>query len=166
LLREVTSSQVALLPGVGYGVALPAGPITVAGLRNLIPHEAKAVTMMLRGEQIVEILEQALENTHTDDPARKVGGMIQVSGLEFSYELSKGKGGRVRECHVAGRPLERNQPYQVVTNSMLAQGGHNYRTFIEGRQQRELQSQFQLIKQRMNEVGKIQAPDSGRIRQT
>ncbi len=42
ILREETKCDVALLPGVGYGVAIPRGPITAAMLRNLVPHESKS----------------------------------------------------------------------------------------------------------------------------
>lgn len=165
-MREVTQSEVALLPGVGYGVAIPAGPITVAGLRNLLPHNSKVVTMRLRGEQILQILEQAIENTHAEDPSRKVGGMIQISGLEFSYNPSQNEGSRVRECRVAGRALDPDRSYQVATNSMLAQGGHNYRTFADGENQAEHGSQFELIRRRMKQLGRVQTPPAGRIRKS
>jgi hypothetical protein len=42
--------------------------------------------MEMNGAQLLEIVEQSLENIYTDDPAKKVGGMIQVSGLTFTYD--------------------------------------------------------------------------------
>ena len=36
---EQTGADVALLPGVGYGVAIPPGAITAAQLRQMVPHE-------------------------------------------------------------------------------------------------------------------------------
>lgn len=78
IIREVTGTDVALLPGVGYGVAIPPGPITVEALRNLIPHESRIFVMEMNGAQLLKVLEQSVENTYTDDPAKKVGGMIQV----------------------------------------------------------------------------------------
>ena len=44
-------------------------------LRNLLPHEGKVVTLQLSGAQLRDVLGQAVENSYTDDPARKVGGM-------------------------------------------------------------------------------------------
>ena len=58
-MRDETGADVALLPGVGYGVAIPAGPITAAQLRQLIPHDGTVFTMPLAGAQIREILEQS-----------------------------------------------------------------------------------------------------------
>ena len=86
ILREETRADVALLPGVGYGVAIPPGPITAAQLRQLIPHDGRVFTMQLAGAQIRDILEQSVENTFSDDPATKVGGMIQVSGIRFRFD--------------------------------------------------------------------------------
>jgi len=76
ILRQEVKADIALLPGVGYGVALPPGSVTAAQLRQMVPHEGKVVTMRLSGAQVSEVLEQAVENTFTDDPAAKVGGMI------------------------------------------------------------------------------------------
>ena len=124
IMREETGSEIALLPGVGYGVALQRGPISAAALRNLIPHDGKVVTMLLAGAQIHEIIEQSLTNTYSDDPETKVGGLIQVAGLQFRHD-----GKRLIEVTVGNRPLNPTRDYRVVTNSMLAGGGHNYRTF-------------------------------------
>ena len=119
ILREKTGSDIALLPGVGYGVAIPAGPIMAAMLRNLVPHESDVVTMTLTGAQVREILRQAVENAYSDDPQRKVGGMIQVSGLRFTHN----------EQSVVTDSLDPARMYRVATNSMLADCGHNYGTF-------------------------------------
>ena len=68
IIREETGADAAFLPGVGYGVAIPAGPIAESTLRNLIPHDAKVVTMQLSGREILETLEQAVKNTFADEP--------------------------------------------------------------------------------------------------
>jgi 2',3'-cyclic-nucleotide 2'-phosphodiesterase (5'-nucleotidase family) len=84
ILRDETGSDIALLPGVGYGVAIPKGPVTASDLRNLVPHPTKVVTLTITGRQLRAILEQSVENTYTEDPLQKVGGIIQVSGVRFS----------------------------------------------------------------------------------
>ena len=42
--------------------------------------------------------------------------------------------------------LDPQRTYSVVTNSMLAHGGHNYRTFLEGGDVIEHESQYETIK--------------------
>jgi 2',3'-cyclic-nucleotide 2'-phosphodiesterase (5'-nucleotidase family) len=164
IIRERTGSDIALLPGVGYGVAIPPGPITAAMLRNLLPHESQVVSMDLSGQQIVRVLEQAVENTFTDDPMRKVGGMIQVSGVRFAYEVKAEPFRRVREVRVGGAPLEPQRTYRVSTNSMLAAGGHRYAILTEGQEREEHGGQYEMVSAWMRQQESIHAPDEVRLR--
>lgn len=165
ILRAATNADIALLPGVGYGVAIPPGPITAAQLRQMVPHEGKVVTMRLSGAQVREVLEQAVENTFSDDPAVKVGGMLQVSGMKFSYDPNRAKGARVWFIERNEGEWDATTEYVVVTNSMLAQGGHNYQTLTKGDQQKEHDSQYEIIRRWFRENSPMVTPPLGRIRQ-
>jgi 5'-nucleotidase / UDP-sugar diphosphatase len=61
ILREHARAEIAFLPGVGYGVAIPEGPVRKSALKNLVPHSSRAKTMILTGADVKEILEQSLE---------------------------------------------------------------------------------------------------------
>jgi 2',3'-cyclic-nucleotide 2'-phosphodiesterase (5'-nucleotidase family) len=163
ILCEQTEADVALLPGVGYGVAIAAGDITAAQLRQMVPHEGQVVTMRLSGTQIIEVLEQAVENVFTDDPAVKVGGMIQVGGIRFRYDPKMTKGHRI--WHVE-RTVGRWDPmaeYTVATNTMMAGGGHNYQILTKGEKRAEHGSQYEMIRQWMGSKESVATPPSGRI---
>ncbi len=164
ILREGTRSDIALLPGVGYGVSIPTGPILQGALANLLPHDSKAVTMTLTGGQVKEILERSLTNIYSSNPADKVGGMIQVSGIEFTYSPDAPDGRRITQCLHRSRPLEAAKSFRVVTNSLLAQGGHNYHTFAAGTDQRAAGTQFAIIADWMARAGSVRTPPPGRIR--
>ncbi len=163
VLRAVTRSDVAFLPGVGYGVAIPPGPITAAQLRQLVPHEGKVVTMRLSGTRILEVLEQAVENAYTDDPAVKVGGMVQLSGLRFRYDPSKAKGHRVLHVERTEGRWAPGTDYTVATNSLLAQGGHNYKAFLHGEGARERGAQYKMIEAWIEKNSPVSTPAPGRI---
>lgn len=163
IVREHTKADIALLPGVGYGVAIPLGPIIAKELRNLIPHESKVVTLQLTGKEVREILEQSLENTYTDDPKKKVGGLIQVSGLQFSYTDRANFPDRLKEVRVQNGQLDDAREYKVATNELLADGGHSYTTFLRGRNRKEFEPQYDIIKDKIKSVGTIRAPNPGRI---
>jgi 2',3'-cyclic-nucleotide 2'-phosphodiesterase (5'-nucleotidase family) len=122
--------------------------------------------MEMNGAQLLEILEQSLENIYTGDPAKKVGGMIQVSGLTFTYDPQSPIGARVGSVSVGTRPLDTQARYRVATNSLLAEGGHNYGTFRTISSQADLGSQFEMIKGWMREYSGITTPPAGRIKQT
>lgn len=166
IVRRETGVDAALLPGVGYGVAIPPGSIAAGGLRNLIPHDSKVVTMTLTGAQVREILEQSLENTYTKDPRVKVGGLVQVSGLTFAYRRDAKRGERLQEVRIGDEPLDPGRRYRVATNTLLAQGGHRYRTFTEGQDRRELGSQYELVKSAIGRAGTLVAPAEPRVRRT
>lgn len=163
LIREQTHVDVVILPGVGYGTAIPPGPIQAGDLRNLIPHESKTVTMTLTGAQIREILEQSLENTYTDSPRKKVGGLVQVSGLRFKYQPENFYPRRITEVTVNGKKLERKLNYRVATNTLLAGGGHNYKTFLQGKNIEEGDAQYEVVKVAIQQREKLQTPKPGRI---
>lgn len=163
ILREETKADFAFLPGVGYGVAIPPGPITAAQLRQLVPHNGKVVTMRLSGARIIAILEQAVENVFSEDPTVNVGGMIQLSGLRFKYRATGAKGHRISSIQ---RTIGRWNPagdFLVATNSMLAQGGHNQESFRHGEAITEHSSQYELIKRAFRRDSPVKAPASGRI---
>ena len=163
LLRVETKADIAFLPGVGYGVAIPPGPITAAQLRQMIPHDGKVVTMRLSGARIIEILEQAVDNVFSDDPAGKVGGMIQLSGLRIKYSTTRPKGHRIIAIERTQGKWNTADDFVVATNSMLADGGHNQKAFLQGEKIAEHGSQFELIKRVLHRESPVRAPDVGRI---
>lgn len=163
ILRAETGAEVAFLPGVGYGVGIPPGPVTAAMLRQLVPHDGKVVTMRLSGSQILAILEQAIENTFSEDPRAKVGGMIQVSGIRFTYDPVQPAGRRVIRVERTEGPWSAESVYHVATNSMLADGGHRYAAFPEGRNRAERGSQFETVKAHCRARSPVVAPEAGRI---
>jgi 2',3'-cyclic-nucleotide 2'-phosphodiesterase (5'-nucleotidase family) len=163
ILRAHVRADIALLPGVGYGVAIGPGRITAADLRNLIPHGSKIVTVSLTGAQVKDILEQAVHNVYTDRLSEKVGGMIQVSGLRFKYDPARARGERVLDVLIGDSPLDRSRTYKVGTNSLLADGGHNYRTFLAAASRQEGPEQYEVVKEWFGKVGPVTPPSTDAI---
>lgn len=164
VIRSETKADIAFLPGVGYGVAIPPGPVTAAQLRQMIPHEGKIVTMRLSGARIVEILEQAVDNVFTADPTVKLGGMIQLSGLRFKYRATNAKGHRITSIERTTGKWNPADEFLIVTNSMMAQGGHNQGAFRHGESITEhAASQYEMIKRAFRRDSPVRAPAGGRI---
>lgn len=162
-IRETTGVEVAFLPGLGYGVALQPGEITSAHLRNLIPHDSAVWTLRLTGQQIREVLEQAIENFSTTDVTEKVGGMIQVSGLQFQYDPESERGDRVKNITIGDRELVPRRHYAVAINGLLAEGGHNYEEFERGTDRREAGNQYDMVRSWIERRGDVSAPRTDRI---
>jgi 5'-nucleotidase / UDP-sugar diphosphatase len=164
LIRNETKCDLAFLPGVGYGVAIPPGPIQASQLRQLVPHDGKVVTMRLAGARIIDILEQAVDNVFSNDTSSKVGGMIQVSGLRFSYDPKNPKGHRILSIARTEGQWDAALDYSVATNSMLAKGGHNQDSFLHGQSTEELTSQFEMLASVIRKSTAIKPPPVGRIK--
>ncbi len=162
-IRETTHTDIVFLPGLGYGVALQPGKITAAQLRNLIPHDSAVWTMRLTGDQIRQVLEQAIENFTTKDTSKKVGGMIQSSGLQFSYKPEAAQDQRVQKVTVGGVALDPQRQYTVAVNGLLAEGGHNYSPFTHGVDRREVGKQYEMVKSWITAHAEISAPPTNRI---
>ncbi len=162
-MRESLPVDVVFLPGVGNGVAIPPGPITAAQLRQFVPHEGKLVTLRLSGAQIIDVLEQAVTDVFTEDPKLKVGGMIQISGIRLQYDPEQALGKRVLKVEPTESKWELDQLYRVATNSMLAKGGHNQYTFLQGQDLQARGSQFEAIKLWIAQNSPIRTPPLGRI---
>jgi 5'-nucleotidase / UDP-sugar diphosphatase len=165
LIRQATKSEFCFLPGVGYGVAIPPGPIRASQLRQLVPHDGKIITMQLPGAHIIAILEQAVDNVFSSDSEAKVGGMIQVSGLRFTYDPDRPQGHRVIAIERTEGSWDAALDYTVATNSMLANGGHNQCSFLLGQNRVELSTQYQMLKAAFQQLSAVMPPSLGRISQ-
>lgn len=163
LLREALNVDLVLLPGVGYGVALAKGIVTDESLRNLLPHDSQMVSMTLSGKDLRHILEQAVQNVVADNPNERVGGMIQVSGLTFTYDPDRPPFERVQQVIVGAEPLQDDRMYMAATNSLLAEGGHRYQSFTDGRERAQRGSQYDIVRQQLQRHGTVGLPPAGRI---
>ena len=90
-------------------------------------------------------------------------GVVQVSGLRFKYEPEKSYPKRITEVTVNGKKLERKRNYHVATNTLLAGGGHNYTTFLEGKNVEEGEPQYEVVKLAIQQRGTLRTPKPGRI---
>lgn len=132
-MRDATGAQMGFMPGVGYGVTIPAGPVTREALATLLPHPSRIATLTLTGAQLRTILEQSATNQAPDDPLDGVGGILQTDGVVWSADLRKPPGHRVAEILVDGAPVTDDGSYTAVLNAGFLGGLHRLRTFAEGR---------------------------------
>ena len=130
-MREQTGTDVALMPGVGYGVSISPGLVTRNELYTLLPHPAKLVTIELTGAQIGSVLEQSATNLAPAQPLDEVGGLVQTAGIGYTIDFRKPIGERVYDIVIEGRSLQPNESYTVATNTGMARGLHRYAAFTK-----------------------------------
>ena len=90
--------------------------------------------------------------------------MILVSGLQFAYDWQNKTRDHITSVRVAnGEALNPEKVYTVATNSLLADGGCNYRAFLQGKERQEHGSQYDMIKTWMAKTAKVAVPEDVRI---
>jgi 2',3'-cyclic-nucleotide 2'-phosphodiesterase (5'-nucleotidase family) len=122
-MRDASGAQIAFQNGGGIRADIPKGPITLEAVFTALPFDDDLVSMDLTGEQIWELLENSVLSEN----------MLQVSGIQIVYDLSKPAGAKVTSVEVAGKPMEAQATYRVVTNDFLAAGGSKFNIFKRGR---------------------------------
>jgi 5'-nucleotidase/UDP-sugar diphosphatase len=126
IMREVSGADVAIMNGGGIRASLRKGEIRVKDIYTTLPFDNYIVAIRLNGKQIEEALEHGVSTVEEEE-----GRFPQVSGLHFTYSRSGKRGSRIKEILVAGKPINLDQNYIVVTNDFLAVGGDGYKTFSE-----------------------------------
>ena len=133
VLRQMTKSEISILPGRGYGVTVPPGYITKEEITSFIPHGSKVYKVQLKGADIFQALEQSVLNLTNPDATERVGGLIQVTGLNFVYTLTTDIESKINHVYVNGSKLNPDQYYTVAMNQLIFEGGHHYQSLKNSR---------------------------------
>lgn len=108
MVRETTHSEVAVLNSGGIRTDLPAGPITLGKVYEILPFDNTVVTLELTGSELVRIC-----GVVSDKIRRKQSGTLQFSGLTL-----RAKGDKL-EVKVNGQPVDPKRRYRVATINYL-----------------------------------------------
>lgn len=122
-MREAGGADIGIQNGGGIRADLPAGDITLEHLYTLLPFDNVLITMALKGEHVLRLLE-----TSGEQHAR----ILQISGLSVEYDLKRPAGSRVVQAGVNGEPVKPEALYRVATNDFLVAGGDRFTAFKEG----------------------------------
>ena len=120
VLRESKDADVAFTNAGGIRIDVPAGTVTMEKIFEIMPFDNTPVTTVMTGKDILDVLEQGCTLSK---------GMVQISGLTFTYDSTKAEYSRVVEVKMAdGSLLDLEKEYTVVTNDFLAGGQDNFVT--------------------------------------
>ncbi|MBJ6117012.1 5'-nucleotidase C-terminal domain-containing protein [Pontibacter sp. BT310] len=93
----------------GLRVPLPAGPITVGHIFELMPFENEVIVLTLDGPTTQELLDFAAKT-----------GISPIANA--TYTIQNGKATNIK---IGGKPLDTSRNYTIVTSDYLAGGGDN-----------------------------------------
>ncbi len=97
-MREAAGADIALMNSGGIRTDIPRGSITLEQLYTLLPFDNVLVSMDLTGRQLLQVLEEGARGLH---------GILQVSGLRVTADLTRPTGQRIVGVEIGGRPSRR-----------------------------------------------------------
>ena len=121
-IRNQTKTDFAFFNSGGIRSSLPAGTVLRRHVLEAFPFRNLVSTGVLKGQDIVEVLNDGLRGGDF------AGGVLQVSGL--SYEI---KNGKVSNVKVGDHSLAPNKDYTFSTNSYVISGGDKLKSILKAR---------------------------------
>lgn len=96
-------ATVAFSNGWRYGAPIPAGPLTVWDIWNIVPANPPVSVVTLTGRQLRALLEKNVEATFACDPWEQRGGYLKrCRGIEMLVKLENPAGHRLQQLTVGG----------------------------------------------------------------
>lgn len=123
-LRIGAGTDIAMLGAAFFDESfkLPAGNCSPQDLlKALFYPDDEVVILELRGEQILQALERALELY-----PQKNNAFLQLAGMEVRFDPKAPVGKRVVSAAIMGSKLEPSRTYRVATTAPLARGALGY----------------------------------------
>ncbi len=106
-VREMTGTDIGFTNGFRFGPPLPAGPITVADLWNMLPLDTRMKSGTVTGKQLRDYLENELELVFSKDPWKLSGGWgPRAAGMAVVFTAMNPPGKRVVSLKVHGREVD------------------------------------------------------------
>ena len=117
--RQALGTDVALQNGGGIRSELPAGPVTLRSIFNIMPFDNELVKLNLKGPDMRAVLDHGVG----------VGKIAQLSGVDVEYNRPAPAGERIVAASIAGAPLNDAKTYSIATLDFLINGGDGYSVF-------------------------------------
>lgn len=158
LARQHAQTQIALVNAGMVQSSIPAGPVTLKRIMEVLPLDSTLLSFSVLGKQ----LQEALENSVSRLP-QSSGRFLQVSGLTMTVDPTAASGSRVRRILVNGVPLDPARRYSVTTDHFVAEGGDGYTMFLQATDKRDHQIPLRDVLIAALKSGPLSAKEEGRI---
>ena len=124
VMREASGADVALINGGTIRAGIPAGPVTIGTIYNVLPFDNWLIAFAITGKELRQSLETGVSRVEVGD-----GGFPQVSGMSYTFNPKAAVGSRIVSVSVGGAPLDEARRYVLATHDFLAAGGNGYTVF-------------------------------------
>ena len=150
---EATGADIGFVHGGSLRKDLPQGEIRLVDILDSYPFVDSVIVKEMNGSQIRRALEQSLTFER---------GMLQLSGLEMTYDLARPKYRRIVTLTHQGRPVIDNEMYTIAAPGFLTEGGDLYDSFPESDVIRDVGKVSDVIIAYFRKYESIDTPQRGR----
>ncbi|MDF2935162.1 MAG: hypothetical protein K0Q90_535 [Paenibacillaceae bacterium] len=126
--RDYYQTDVAFANGGGIRASIPQGDVTLKAVRSVLPYGNKIVKAQVTGQVIWNALENGVSQVEKNN-----GRFLQVSGLDYVYNLAFEPGNRIKRVTVNGVPLDKKGTYTLALSNYMYTGGDGYDMFHDAR---------------------------------
>jgi len=131
MLRKASGlgARVALMNGGGIRASIPAGPVTMGQILEVLPFANEITTVRLTGRALMAALENGVSQVEAG-----AGRFLQISGMRIAYDPAAPVGKRLKRVELLEsgtgvyRALGAEEEVVVATNDFLAGGGDGFAT--------------------------------------
>jgi 2',3'-cyclic-nucleotide 2'-phosphodiesterase (5'-nucleotidase family) len=154
MLREEGKADVGIINSGGIRAELPAGPVTVGKIFEILPFENFLSTVDLPGQNLIDLAAAVADRLHNHKP-----GTMQFSGLSFKMKAGKLSG----PVLIGGKPVDPKHKYRVSVVDYILGGGEG--PFFEARTNETKSDALlrDLMIRRVKAQQTVGIPASGRI---
>ena len=117
-----TGADIGFVHGGSLRKDLPEGAVQLVDILDAYPFVDDVNVKVMSGSQIRRAIEQSLTFER---------GMLQLSGLELTYDLQRPKYSRIVTLKRNGEPVDDDGQYTVAAPGFLTEGGDLYDSFPE-----------------------------------
>ena len=115
IIKNTTSSNVALLNTHGTRRSLPKGDITYGMIYEVMPFDDMIITLDIYGKNLLALIKHSL--------SQKEGGQL---GVFAGVKVAVDKKGGIKQVLIDNKPLNLDDTYKVVTIDFLVTGGDGF----------------------------------------
>lgn len=161
---QADRAEVALVNGGGIRTDIPAGPVSVGKIKEVLPFDNSIVTITITGAQLIAALENGVSQVETG-----AGRFPQVAGMRFVWDPRRPPNARVVRVEIGNprsgwRPVDQSATYRLATVDFLVNGGDGYAVFRAGLDPRNSGLIISdLMIEHFQRVGVVSATTEGRI---
>jgi 2',3'-cyclic-nucleotide 2'-phosphodiesterase (5'-nucleotidase family) len=153
ITADATGADIGLMHPGGIRKDFPRGDIEIGDILDTNPFVDPLMVMEVSGEQLRRVLEQSFT---------QLRGLMQVSGLQVVYDMSKPEYQRLVSVQHKGKEVDDDDLFEIVVSGIIAKGGDHYEMFTETKFLREYEPLGNLTIEYFRKHGTVPTPVAGR----